>query len=321
MANIKQVAARAGLSVSCVSKYLKSPDSVLPDSRQRIEAAIRALRYVPSSAARSLRTKKSYHVKIVMESISNPFFAEMFEGLRRRLEALGYTSLLQNMDKPPLPEDFTGLDGLVVCFGDDERRIREILRVAGKQLPAVCLHWRKPDFGVPAVWVDVSAGMRLAARHLLEAGCRRFAYVGGPRASVISSVKLQGARAALRAAGQALGPDGVFHGEFTFQAGYDAAKLLAARQPRPDAVLCENDVLAAGVICGFYRQGAAVPEEIRVTGFDNIPLAEMYIPAITSIAIPMEDMHRKAAELLLAVMNGEPAQDWALLPVLVPRQS
>lgn len=321
MANIKQVAAAAGLSVSCVSKYLKSPDSVLPATRLRIEAAIEALHYVPSAAARSLRTKKSYQVKIVMESISNPFFADMFEGLRRQLEAYGYTSLLQNMDKAPVPEDFTGLDGLIVCFGDDEQRIREILQAAGATLPTVCLHWRRPDFGVPAVWVDVSAGMGLAVKWLVAQECDRFAYVGGPASSVISAVKYRGTVAALSAAGKALPPDQVYHGEFTFQAGYDAAKAIARLTERPQAVVCENDVLAAGVICGLYRQGIAVPEKIRVTGFDNLPLAEMYIPAITSIAIPMAEMHARATEMLLEEMGGGQATETALAPLLVPRQS
>ena len=321
MANIKQVAAAAGLSVSCVSKYLKAPDSVLPTTRQRIEEAIEALQYVPSAAARSLRTKKSYQVKIVMEGISNPFFADMFEGLRRQLEAHGYTSLLQNMDKPPAPEDLMGLDGLIVCFGDDEQRIRELLQTAGSALPTVCLHWRQPDFSVPTVWVDVSDGMGLAVDWLVEQGCDRFAYVGGPRSSVISGVKYQGTAAALASAGKALPPEQVYHGEFTFQAGYDAAKAIARLTQRPQAVVCENDVLAAGVICGLYRQGLRVPEDIRVTGFDNIPLAEMYIPAITSIAIPMEEMHTRAVEMLLEGMNGGQAADCALSPLLVTRQS
>ncbi|MBQ8683936.1 MAG: LacI family DNA-binding transcriptional regulator [Clostridia bacterium] len=321
MANIKQVAAAAGLSVACVSKYLKSPDSVLPTTRQRIEEAIEALHYVPSAAARSLRTKKSYQVKIVMESISNPFFADMFEGLRRQLEAYGYTSLLQNMDKPPAPEDFRGLDGLIVCFGDDETRIRALLDMAGASLPTVCLHWRRPSFDVPAVWVDVSTGMELAVEHLLAQDCDRFAYVGGPASSIISSVKYQGTVAALTAAGKALTPEGIYHGEFTFQAGYDAAKAIARLPERPQAVVCENDVLAAGVICGLYRQGVAVPEEVRVTGFDNLPLAEMYIPAITSIAIPMQEMHSRAVAMLLERINGEVTEDCMLAPLLIPRQS
>ena len=256
-----------------------------------------------------------------MEHISNPFFAEMFEGMRRLLEGSGYTSLLQNMDKPPLPEDFMGLDGLIVCFGDDETRIRDILRVAGTSLPTVCLHWRKPDFGVPAVWVDVGVGMALAVEQLVAEGCDRFAYVGGPEKSVISAEKRKGAAAALKRAGKTLPSTQIYHGEFTFQAGYDAAKAIAQLTARPNAVLCENDVLAAGVICGLYRQGVRVPEDIRVTGFDNIPLAEMYIPAITSIAIPIGEMHHYAVSMLLDVIDRKPTESRALSPLLVARQS
>ena len=116
-------------------------------------------------------------------------------------------------------------------------------------------------------------------------------------------------------------PEQTYHGEFTFQAGYDAAKGIARLPERPRAVVCENDVLAAGVICGLYRQGVAVPEEVRVTGFDNLPLAEMYIPAITSIAIPMEEMHTLGVSMLLKQMQGQPVESCMLTPLLASRQS
>ena len=283
MANIKQVAALAGLSVSCVSKYLKNPGSVLPDSRQRIEAAIEELQYTPSAMARYLRTKRTYTVKAVMESITIPFFAEMFENLRRDLEERGYTTILQTIDNKPFStRDFDAVDGVIACFVDDEQVLKTIHEAAGS-LPFICMHWREPALDVPTIWLDVRQGMRLAARHLLEGGCRRLAHVGGPPQSVIASVKEEGVRETLREAGLPLLPEYCFRDAYSFQAGYAAAKIMAALPQRPDGVLCDNDVLAAGVICGFYRQEVAVPGEIRVTGFDNIPLAEMYILSLIHI--------------------------------------
>lgn len=177
MANIKQVAALAGLSVACVSKYLKNPDSVLPSSRERIEAAIEELQYTPSAMARYLRTKRTYTVKAVMESITIPFFAEMFETLRRDLEERGYTTILQTTDSRPFStRDFDAVDGVIACFVDDEQVLAGIHQAAGG-LPFICMHWREPFLPVPTVWLDVREGMRLAARHLLEGGCRR----AGPR--------------------------------------------------------------------------------------------------------------------------------------------
>ena len=299
MANIKQVAALAGLSVACVSKYLKNPDSVLPSSRERIEAAIEELQYTPSAMARYLRTKRTYTVKAVMESITIPFFAEMFETLRRDLEERGYTTILQTTDSRPFSSrDFDAVDGVIACFVVDE-----------------------PFLPVPTVWLDVREGMRLAARHLLEGGCRRLAHVGGPPQSVIASVKEAGVRETLREAGLSLPPERCFRGEYAFQSGYAAAKAMAAMAQRPDGVICDNDVLAAGVICGFYRQEVAVPGQVRVTGFDNIPLAEMVIPALTSVAMPMGEMCGKACGMLLQAIENQPVENTASAPFLVIRQS
>lgn len=322
MANIKQVAARAGLSVACVSKYLKNPDSVRPASRTCIETAIRELRYVPSPTARSLRTKRTYTVKVIIESITNPFFAEMFEGLRRALETAGYTAILRPIASPFTPADFEGADGIVVCFADDEKRLADLRRLAG-EMPVIGLHWQKPAFGFPCAWTDVRAGMELAARHLLEAGCRRFAYVGGPKGNAISAAKEERARAVLRESGGCFLPGGVFHHPFVFQSGYDAAKALAASGSLPDGILCENDVLAAGVLCGLYRQGIPVPGAVRVAGFDNIPLADMYTPAITSVALPIAAMCGEAVRMLLRRIEnaGEESADAYFPPALLVRQS
>ena len=321
MANIKQVAALAGLSVSCVSKYLKNPGSVLPDSRQRIEAAIEELQYTPSAMARYLRTKRTYTVKAVMESITIPFFAEMFENLRRDLEERGYTTILQTIDNKPFStRDFDAVDGVIACFVDDEQVLKTIHEAAGS-LPFICMHWREPALDVPTIWLDVRQGMRLAARHLLEGGCRRLAHVGGPPQSVIASVKEEGVRETLREAGLPLLPEYCFRDAYSFQAGYAAAKIMAALPQRPDGVLCDNDVLAAGVICGFYRQEVAVPGEIRVTGFDNIPLAEMYIPALTSVAMPIGEMCGSACVMLLDAIEGRPVENRVYAPILVARQS
>lgn len=321
MANIKEVAALAGLSVACVSKYLKSPNSVLPSSREKIESAIEQLHYIPSQTARSLRTKKTMAVKIVMQRIDNPFFAEMFERLRRELERFGYTALLQGSDREPSAADFLGVDGVISCFNDDEKMISAISGALSGRIPLVCMHWRSPNFEHPSVWTDVSVGMGLAAKLLLDEDCAEFAYVGGPDDSVISSFKFNGVKTALIEAGAAVNDERIFHGEFSFQTGYDAAKAMVRSGKLPQAVMCETDELAAGVICGLYRQGVAVPEQVRVTGFNNVPLAEMYIPAITSIALPFEELCSTAVKLLMDTFAGKPAEKVQIAPKLMKRQS
>ena len=320
MANIKQVAAHAGLSVACVSKYLKNASSVLPASREKIETAIRELRYTPSKAARSLRTKRNHTIKVVLDSITNPFFAEIFETLRRVLESQGYTAVLQSVIRPFVPADIDGIDGILVGFSSNEKRLAELIYTA-ESVPVVLLHWREPLFSVPSVWSDVRCGMELATKHLLEAGCHRIAYVGGPTKDAISETKYEGAQGTLATFGLKLRPDWVFHGDFVFQSGYDAAQRISDKNNHPDGILCENDVLAAGVICGLHQQGIMVPEQIRVVGFDNIPLADMYIPSITSVALPTTAMCERAAYMIIALVKSSPISSCSYPPRLILRQS
>ncbi len=269
-----------------------------------------------------LRTKKSFTVKVVLSSVTNPFFAELFEALRTQLSEQKYTCILQSIDRPLERSDLQAVDGLLVGFAEDEAKLSQIDMLARQmQLPLVCLHWRKPPISVPAVWADLGEGIGQAVSYLAGAGCRRLSYVGGPAHDAISASKWRGSTCAAQEAGVCFLSDAIFHGPFTFQSGYDCAKRLAARQDLPDAVVCENDVLAAGVICGLSRHGVRVPQDIRVTGFDNIPLAEMYLPSITSVAVPAAEMCKSAVGKLMACIRGELVADEQFKPMLIERKS
>ena len=146
MANIKQVAAHAELSVSCVSKYLKNPNSVLESSRQRIEAAIAELHYVPSSVARNLRTQWTGIIKIISHSIRNPFCAELFELLRKFLEDSGYIAMLQLVE-PTGPVDFTKkdleqADGIILSCVENDEVFTALSGILPPDYPIVCLHFQ-----------------------------------------------------------------------------------------------------------------------------------------------------------------------------------
>lgn len=320
MANIKQVAGMAGLSVSCVSKYLKNPDSVLPASRERIEAAIEALHYSPSTAARSLRTKRSYTVKAVMESITNPFYAEVFENLRSELERYGYTVVLQTCDGKGFREiDFDAFDGVVACFLDREDTLRQIIRLARDKL--VLMHWHAADGSVPCVTLDVGHAISLAVRHLLDCGCRRLAYIGGPAGSAVSASKREGFLDCVRRSNAMLSADQILNGSFSFEFGYRAAEKLLATAKLPDGIVCENDVLAAGALRCLAEAGIPVPERVCVAGFDDIPMAGMLVPALTSVALPVGRMCVAAAEQLLQVMERKTAEHQVFQASLVVRKS
>ena len=234
-------------------------------------------------------------MKVILGSIINPFYAELFETLRLMLDTRGYAAVLHPLDRPLAPGDADGVDGILVGFANDERQLASIAACAGGT-PVVCLHWQALSSPLPCVWTDVRQGIRLAARHLLAAGCRRFAYIGGPEADAISVRKLQGVRAELEGAGLTLPGEWRHHGPFTFQSGYDASKRL-----------CRDGVWPDGII--------------RVTGFDNIPLANMYTPAITSVALPIDSLCREAVAMLFQLLAGQAADTRSFPPELIVRQS
>ena len=320
MITIKQVAQRAGVSASCVSKYLRDENSVRQYNKERIAEAIKSLRYIPSQAARSLRQGKSMMVKAIMPSITLPFFAEIFERMRTAFSDSGYTLILQTIDaeKPFSARDFSGVDGVVVVFPDEDTLIGQIEEtLSSMDKPLVALAGHKLVNNIGAVHVDISDGMAQAARYILDCGRSRIAFVGGVESSISSSERYRGFVRVVSPTLQC----GVYRRNFSIDWGYEAAKKMVESQRVPDAVLCENDSLAAGVIKFMMTHGVSVPGDIWVAGFDNIPLAEMYTPSISSVSLPSENMSLAAADMLINAMNGGKLGEMQFKTELLLRES
>ena len=302
MANIKQVAAKAGVSPSCVSKYLKNADSVRPDTREKVEDAIRALNYVPSSIARLLRMGKSMTVKVIMPSVTLPFFAGIFEYLRLTLLTAGYNLILQTISPGDTfhEQDFIFVDGAIVAFPNDDSVIGSLSGLL-KQLnkPLVTIHGYS-SLDVPGlISVDIAEGMSQASRYMQEHGRKNIAYVDGTPESTIVGERFRGFSSVVP-------PEcrfGVFNGDFSMQWGYTAAHQMLDSNRIPDGILCGNDGIAAGIIKYMLIHGVSVPGDVWVFGFDNIPLSEMYTPSISSVSIPSQKMCEVAVQSLIAAMN------------------
>ncbi len=352
MPAIKDVARHAGLSVAAVSKYLKNPGSVRPDTRVRIESAIRALQYRPSPFARSLRTRRSGMIAVVVPDVRNPFFAELFDSIRIAARARGWLALLETSD------DLQGLlaavrslsvgsvDGVIPCFLDDEHTASGLAEALHGRTPVIPVSWQASPQGGGTVLLDVRSGMRRMVRGLLDAGRVAPAYVGGPEDSTVSIQKLAGFRDALATAGLPVQAVPVQRGPFSLQAGHDAARsLLADPARRPDCLVAENDLLAVGCLRGAREMGVRVPDDLWVTGFDDIPLAAMVDPPLTTVSLPIREMGEAAVRLMAAALGvpedaageaaGEASNDAAkgpaasgealgileVLPVVVVRES
>ncbi|AEI11571.1 MULTISPECIES: LacI family DNA-binding transcriptional regulator [Cellulomonas] len=328
---LEQVAERAGVSRSTASRAINGGLRVSPDALAAVEAAVAELGYTPNRAARSLVTKRTDSIALVVPEpdervLSDPFFAGTLNGLS--------TSLADSDIQVVL---------VIARPGESERTVR-YLRNGHVDGAIVVSHHRTDDLDrtlltsrVPNVFVgrplsvdpaevhyvdtDNVAGGTLAARHLIERGCRRIATIAGPEDMSAGVDRLAGWRAALDAAG--MPTDAVLHGDFTLASGARTARELVEQFPDVDGVFIASDLMAAGALSVFAELGRDVPGDIAVVGYDNIGVAASTTPPLTTIVQPVVSMARAAGSRLLAQLHGEPVSREPLIfaPEIVVRAS
>jgi len=310
MAVIKDVAKIAGVSTGTVSKYLNNPDTLKEDTKRRVEKAVKTLKYQPSPLARSMRTGITNTLAVIVPDITNPFFAEMYNSIRLSALDSGYTSILYTTEDNPdilkhyLTEPITRhVDGLVLCFLEEDGKIENLIDKIDEKTPVVLLGWDINNTRFNSVVIDVFEGMYKSTTHLIELGHKNIAYIGGPEKDRISKEKFKGYVRAIKTAGYELRHNLILHDNYSLQSGYHAARALTMLPVVPDAIAAENDILAIGCIKYFLQQKIRIPEDIAVTGFDNIPLAAMYEPSLTTVSIPVEQMGYEAIKLFISLLK------------------
>ena len=332
MATIKDVALHAGVSVTTVSHAVNDTRRVSPEGRSRVEAAIRALGYVPSAVARSLKSNTTRTLGMLTPNSSNPYFAEIVRVVEDRCFAAGYTLILCNTeDEPPRQRVYLKvmaerrIDGLiVVSTGDDEALVSQL---RGLPMPTVLLDREIDDPGCDLVETAHMDGGLLAVRHLLSLGHRRIACIGGPDFVTAGEQRIAGWRAALADAGAAAEGDTLlWRGGFTSQGGYEAMQAILRLEhgsPRPTAVFVCNDLMAIGALRAVHESGLRVPDDISIVGFDDIELSAYTSPPLTTVAQPKDDIGALAVEMLLERVSGRrlEARKVMLQPTLHVRAS
>jgi LacI family transcriptional regulator len=298
---IKDVADAAGVSPATVSRALATPELVREPTRARVLRAARELGYAPNRAARGLITGRTGNLGLLVPDLANPFFPGVVKGMQARAREADYHVFLADTDEDPTVEaDLVRalskqVDGIVLC---SPRMAEEDLRAIAGATTLVLLNRRIGR--IPAVTVDNVDGMRQAVAHLTALGHRRVAYVGGPRTSWSNRERVRGLRTVAAAAGVGL----VEIGNVTpqFAGGVAAAdQVLAAGV---SAVVAYNDLIALGLIARFRAREVGVPADISVIGFDDIALAAMVEPPLTSVALPQEQIGRTGVDLLLALLEN-----------------
>jgi DNA-binding LacI/PurR family transcriptional regulator len=305
---LEEVALRAGVSRATVSRVVNDSPRVSPEMRRQVEAAIQELGYVPNRAARSLVTRRSGSVAVVIAEptprlFTDPFFPRLLRGVSAALSARDLQLVLlmpASPDEARRTGDYLAaghVDGalLVSLHGDDPLPSTMALR----GIPVVV--GGRPPGGVAVSYVDVDnvQGARMAVEHLVARGRQVIASISGPADMSPGIDRLAGYRQAIAASGLDADERLAVVGDFTQKGGVDAMRRILAARPDVDAVFAASDSMAAGALQVLRAAGRSIPEDVAIVGFDDSPIAETADPPLTSVRQPIEEMGAEMVRLLL----------------------
>jgi LacI family transcriptional regulator len=337
---LRDVARRSGVHPATASRALNPATRMLvsEETAGRVLSAAAALGYRPNTVARSLRTRRSHTIGVLIPDLTNPLFPPIVRGLEDRLAADGYVALIGNTDSDDDREQMVfelmrarHVDGFVLATATVHNRVLAAAAQAG--LLVVLVNRLSDEFSFPSVSVDNERGIRLAVGHLAGLGHRRIACVAGPQDTSTGRDRLHGFQAAIQAAGLPADPALITRSAaFSIEEGYRCTRELlgqaggqgaGAAGPACTAIAAANDMLAIGCYKALEEAGLRCPEEVSVIGFNDMPFIDRLRPPLSTIAFPHYQVGTEAAQLLLERLAGDerPVRTLYLAPELVVRGS
>jgi LacI family transcriptional regulator len=328
---LKDVAARAGVHPATASRALSPETSLLvsEDTARRVRDAAKALGYRPNPLARSLRTRRSHTIGVLIPDLNNPLFPPIVRGLEDRLAKAGYVALLGNTDSDEKRERIVfeqmrarHVDGFVLAT--THLRSSLLAEAARADLALVLMNRMAEDQDFSSVSVDNESGIRMAVSHLAALGHRRIAHIAGPQDLSTGLNRYRGFITAMAASGLPVDPElVVFATAFSVEEGLRCCRELLAAPGRCTAVAAGNDMLAVGSYAALDEAGLSCPEDMSVVGFNDMPFIDRLRPPMTTIRFPHYQVGTEAAHLLLERITGpgSPVKILYLAPELVVRGS
>ncbi|KTF69148.1 LacI family DNA-binding transcriptional regulator [Sphingomonas sp. HT-1] len=321
-ATIRDVAARAQVSVASVSRALNGLNNVRGDTRERILAAAEELGYVPHAGARSLSLARAHSIGVVLPDLHGEFFSECVRGMDREASRRGYLLLLSNMHDEgdramkALRAMRGRVDGLLVMAPHIAPDL--LADALSPGLPAVLINCLQAKQARASLRVDNHVGAEAVVRHLVEAGCRQIVHLAGPTGNIDARERAEGYRQAMHRLLPNV-PPVVLPGDFNEGAGEALARRIAAGEIACDAVFAANDMMALGCLHGLRSAQIAVPEQIAVAGFDDVPLAR-YL-GLTTVQVRIAELGARAVARLVDQIEGKAqgAEQTLLTPELIVR--
>jgi LacI family transcriptional regulator len=317
---IKDVAAKAGVSVATISRVLNGKGPVREATSRLVHETAHALRYSPHAAARSLSMRRTNTVGLLLPDLHGEFFSEVIRGIDAEARRSGYHLIVSGFHSDE--EEMTAVlramrgrvDGVIVMSPD--REAAALCRQLPLGLPTVLLN--SVADATSTISIDNYGGAFAMVRHLVELGHERIAFIRGPENNADAAERLRGYR---EAAGDAAVME--IDGDFSEDAGRAAAERILEANPRPSAIFAANDAMAVGAMSALRDAGVSVPDDIALAGFDDIPIARYVTPPLTTVNVAIAELGRRAFEMLERRMHDpmHDAQPEVLSTSLVIRAS
>jgi DNA-binding LacI/PurR family transcriptional regulator len=307
---IKDIARRTGVSHSTVSRALRGDPLISMDTTRRIRQAAKEMSYLPSAAARSLKTNRSQMLGVIVSSIDDPFFSEIVFGIEETAQQAGYRLFIAGSQHDSSREQKIvqammehRAEGVIICSSSFSSSQGAQLLENG--FPIVVVNHQGVENFHYSIFHDDVDGARQITQHLIHLGHRRIAFLGNSVSGRTNMDRLSGYQLEMEKAGLAVPPDTILHVAGSHpQLGLDAAYQFLNLAVRPSAIMCFNDMLAIGVLKGCQQGGLSIPTDLSITGFDNITFSAFTNPPLTTFDQPKQSIGSEAARLLLELLNS-----------------
>jgi LacI family transcriptional regulator len=283
------------------------------DLKRRVEKAMRQLEFRPNHVARSLRTRQTRTLGMVISDLTNPFFPEMVRGAEAAAREQGYMLVTFNTDDDAARErqaihtlQMRRLDGALLVPALPRSGLAHVKALITGGTPVVFLDRAPRAIAADSVMVDNKAGARDGVRHLIEQGARTIGYIGGSRTMYVSRERLEGYRAGLREARIPFDLSLAVEGDFRQESGYKGALRLLAGSRRPDAIFSANILMTLGVLRALEETGLSAPRDVLLATFDHVALLDSFRPRLTSVAQPAHRIGFEGAKLLIERIESGP---------------
>lgn len=317
MSGIKEVAKRAGVSISTVSNVLNKSKYVSPELRKRVEEAVEALSYEVDPIARSMKKNRTGTIGVITEDICGVFYPYIVRGINSVAAQKGYQIIICDTqsaygDKGAMQREeeifrkliASRVDGIIFAtmVPDKEKkkyfeRIQEMAS-KNKKIPLVSLERDLSSVGIDSVYFEGYANAKKAVQHLIDCGCKKICHITGASELEIAQVRIRGYQDCMAENGLTVDEDMMVQGDYSHQSGYKATKILLEQVPDMDGIFCANDQIAIGAMRTLKEYGKRIPEDVKLMGYDDVFLAGIVEPSLSTIHIQKQHAGMEAARIL-----------------------